>query len=80
MIRDRFGLLQGQLDRHRLGPMGAPAGEARRGAVEALAHHQIGPVLPEQLRQLADHGIHGLLRAAMPRSVSSTSGSRCWLA
>ncbi len=54
MIRDRFGLLQGQLHRHRLGPVPTPAGEARRGAVELLALHQIRPVLAKQGRQLAD--------------------------
>jgi hypothetical protein len=54
MIRDRFGLLQGQLDRHCLGPVPTPAREARRGAVELLALHQIRPVLAEQGQQLAD--------------------------
>jgi hypothetical protein len=38
----------------RLGPMAAPAREARRRAVQLLPLHQIGPVLAQQSRQLAD--------------------------
>jgi len=54
VIGDGFGAFQGQLHRHRLGPVGAPAREARRRAVQLLPLHQIGPVLAQQGRQLPD--------------------------
>jgi hypothetical protein len=54
VIGNGFGAFQGQLNSHRLGPMPTPAREARRRAIKALAHHQIGPVLAQQGWKLAD--------------------------